>query len=233
MIQFYPNKKQDWEVKDKIFKYLVEHEKEDIKAIDIYNLFNEDLKASKIKDEDKIRCIKAIKQWKYRPIKRYKSKALDEVVKKQVKEIQENKKIIEQQTKNTKENKKTVLDLQTKQEVVKAKIHGYEQAMYLQKRAMYIFDKIKCSFDEKLDLQIYLKDVKDIDLLDATLIVSAIRVIGEMKNGKNTTIMKDFFDILKENDKAYMFLQQNNIKNNVEGLENVNSNIFAELFKKD
>ena len=191
-------------LREQIYDYIVQHKHEAIELTTLMAVFQEQLDEIGINDADKIKALKTIRRWRYNPPKRYANQEKSiKMVKKQHEVIKANEETLSKLQEKTK--KET-----TRYQVVKAKIQGYEQAMYLQKRCVGVLSECECEIKDNLDIEIKPNKAVKYDLLDANLIMLAIRSFGEIKNGQSTEFSRLFFDVLKEPEKATMFLQQNN-----------------------
>lgn len=201
-------KNQTITVKDIIAKYKSEFENRKLKEIDIVN------------------GIKAIKKWiyvqpnwislKYPPLNKPRHQRITNYLEQQKNIINNNNAIIEKQNVAIKKNKKKQEKIDAQIKYKEADLIGYDQAMYLQKRFIGLMKTCQCKVDQDFNVMIEPDKQTKYDLLDANLLMLAIKSLGEIKNGSKVDFSKLFFDILKESEKLTMFFQQQNLieKNN-------------------
>ena len=216
-------KNQTITVKEIIAKYKSEFDNRKLKKIDIVN------------------SIKAIKKWlymqpswislKYPPLKKPRHQRIANYIERQKNVINKNNETIDKQNATIERNKQEQENIKANITYQEAKLIGYDQAMYLQKRFVGLMKTCECKIDNNRELSIQQsKDIK-YDLLDANLLMLAIRSFGEIKNGSKVDFSKLFFDLLKESDKATMFFQQNNLQQNNQELD-IPAEEIGQMIKK-
>lgn len=171
------------------------------------------------------KAISAIRKWKYNKPKKIKIQYTSkpnkrkQVIEAQINKIKENQDIIKEQQDIIEQTNEKNSKLNRQIEKKEVKLAGYNQTMYVQKRLVGLFENIEFVVKDNGEYDVKLKK-GSYDLLDGVFLTTALRIIAEMKNGKNGAKDGiDFFNMLKESDKITMFLQQNNLNNNKQEID--------------
>jgi len=203
------------DLQDKIYNLMMENKKLGLKTrmSDILNRYSAEFKKTRLPNSTIIRNIKTIRTWRTKPtIKRKFENMLtnDELVKQKQKELD----ILENEIKTLKKNQQAINSNLT---MAKAKTKAYEEAMYLQKKTMNLFENIKTNV-------ILNGEEYKIDLWESYILQLLNRAKKETENGLKPEFGKLLFDILRENEKAVLFLKKQDII--------MNSNNIDELIEK-
>lgn len=215
----------------KVFN-LIKERKDNNKEISLEELksvFADDFNKYCIGEKLLTKNLRRIKDWYYNPPKKLTSM----LTKKQDKCIkQENK--IKKQRKEILNNNLQLKNVKTERKLLLQELKGYEEAMYIQKRAITLYKDIKCSFDKDLNVNVNLLEAKNnnYDLLEGVIVLVAMRAMSDLKNGKKSLeSVKLLLDMLKENEKATLFMQQYNL-NSVNNSNNDDTSMINDLLNK-
>ena len=207
-------------LQDKIYYYYMDNIERDVETTEILKKFKDDFKKARIKDVDIIKYAKTIKQWKYRPPKRYQGKVVIEnkrLLKKQQEQLNNNSKLLQEQVNVIKQKRSQRNNLENEIIIKKEKLEGYNQAMFFQKRAMYTLENIKCKIQEDNQTTIIANNNEDYTLFDDFIIKLTSRAISDLKSSSKLSEATGLLiNLLKDNEKAVNFFMKQENNNNID-----------------